>query len=38
MLQKRVPFYEKAQQKPEWSGVEAEYSERLLRAATGNFS
>lgn len=33
MLEKRLPFYEKAQEKPEWSGVEAEYFERLVAAA-----
>lgn len=38
MLEKRAPFYEKSQQKPEWSGVEAEYAKRLLHAATLNNS
>ncbi len=38
MLEKRAPFYEKAQQKPEWSGGEAGFWERLLQAATWNNS
>jgi shikimate kinase len=36
LLQKRAPFYEKAQFTPEWSGEEEVYSERLLLAATLN--
>jgi len=33
LLEKRTPFYELAQQTPEWSGVEAVYTERILEAA-----
>lgn len=33
-LEKRAPFYEMAQEKPEWSGVEAVYLDRLVEAAT----
>lgn len=36
LLEKRTPFYEKAHQKPEWSGEEAVFSERLLAAASIN--
>ena len=36
LLQKRAPFYESAQQIPEWSGLEEVYAERLLQAATLN--
>ena len=36
LLKKRAPFYEMAQQVPEWSGVEGIYAERLLQAATLN--
>ena len=38
MLEKRAPFYQKAHQIPEWSGVEVEYTARLLQAATVNNS
>jgi len=34
LLEKRAPFYELAQQKPEWSGVEAVYFKRILEATT----
>lgn len=36
LLQKRAPFYEMAGQIPEWSGVEEEYSNNILQAATRN--
>lgn len=38
LLEKRAPFYEMAQQTPEWSGVEELYFERIMEAATLNKS
>lgn len=38
LLEKRAPFYEMAQQTPEWSGVEDLYFERIMEAATLNKS
>ena len=34
MLEKRLPFYQLAQEKPQWSGEEEEYLKRLIASAT----